>query len=432
MSSASEVTGALALYAIESIGSDGFDTAMLEKRVRKLISFGKGGEEEGDLVMPAVDALKKYIKAGASLSFHDLEKDEESGDVTNASRHLKNLGYSFCKRVVLDSKVHFWLERGSLKVRVIRRYASTKGPLFDKTIQPRLAVVNLEGTRWTHGRRSQLNFLRCQLVAEALQRVSDRVCQQDDGEVKKVAVGCSDKRELEKKCPGAVGCSVGAVADAKTGKRDDCSSVADVYKDVFSSCVSVAKEKEEENGEASDEEKLQARIRRLASSCIRLQLLSKSTSRPCPVPSSADDDATFILYNYARIVHVVLAHGEEGSGYPPLPDLEDNAGMTAALEALTHELEWGLVLNGLFQFGDVVRAVVEDHDRGVFHLQKLHTFLLLLSRDFSRYYRSVRVLLNPLPHLIPIVAGRVILLKALKRLYEEAFLLLGITPPKNM
>lgn len=59
---------------------------------------------------------------------------------------------------------------------------------------------------------------------------------------------------------------------------------------------------------------------------------------------------------------------------------------------------------------------------------KLCTFLIHLAREFSSYYGRVKILLEPQPHLLPLMYARLTLVSCVKQVLYNGLKLLSIEP----
>ena len=127
----------------------------------------------------------------------------------------------------------------------------------------------------------------------------------------------------------------------------------------------------------------------------------------------------FVLYNYARIVHIL---SEFEAGYPPQGEPEPGFGLH-----LTRDEEWNILLDFILVYPDVQREVLRSA-----RIDLLFKLLIDFSNLFSVYYRSCRILLEPLPHLWPQIYARIEFLKVIKCTLDDIFLVIGINPVRNM
>jgi arginyl-tRNA synthetase len=78
------------------------------------------------------------------------------------------------------------------------------------------------------------------------------------------------------------------------------------------------------------------------------------------------------------------------------------------------------------------KLIHEIRLQGHFRLNKICQTATGLAKAFSRYYNRVRVLREPLPHLLPAVFARLTFLSVIKRTFEQLFHLLDIVPISKM
>ncbi|XP_057296882.1 DALR anticodon-binding domain-containing protein 3-like isoform X2 [Hydractinia symbiolongicarpus] len=141
-------------------------------------------------------------------------------------------------------------------------------------------------------------------------------------------------------------------------------------------------------------------------------------------------DSLFILYNYARLCNVKFTFDEKVKQgfYPPLPSPAE-----IDFTLLTEEAEWNITLRYLLTFENLlkdVRVTMTTSKDATVHV--MPKYLSDLSRDMSSYYHQTKILLDPRPHLFPLMFARLSFAMALKQVMKETFDLLGIDPPEQM
>ncbi|PIK55262.1 putative DALR anticodon-binding domain-containing protein 3 [Apostichopus japonicus] len=136
----------------------------------------------------------------------------------------------------------------------------------------------------------------------------------------------------------------------------------------------------------------------------------------------------------AEIIWFVSGMGKDGSGiYPPFPPVEE-----VGFSCLRENDEWKLLLHYAMQFPDLVAETlgniftITQGSRCNLYPNKVCRFLYSLSRDLSVYYSRTHILVEPRPHLIPIIHARLYLLKTVMRVMEDSLRLLDIEPLHQM
>lgn len=165
-----------------------------------------------------------------------------------------------------------------------------------------------------------------------------------------------------------------------------------------------------------------------------------------PVLVSTDfthSDACFVLYNYARLSLILEAFHDvierlskkvitvfkfpffqSRSNYPPLPETVD-------FTLLNEPEEKVIFFDFILQYQSMLESTVESQDE-IIRLHKIPHFLTGLSKIYSRYYNRVRVLRDPIDHLLPTIFARIEFLNVIKIIMDHAFFILNVVPNKKM
>ena len=182
----------------------------------------------------------------------------------------------------------------------------------------------------------------------------------------------------------------------------------------------------QENIEALDEERrddsepveeTERRLAALVEANIQFSFLATNISQPVKLQLT-NPSSSFVLYNLARMKQMVRSfHQLVTSGrYPPLPPAQH-----IDFSLLVEPEEWELMFTFLLSYQDVVFECSES-----LSVHKLVTFLYSLATTFSRYYNRVKILKDPLPHLVPAVHARVFFVKEISSVVINALDLLNI------
>ncbi|XP_018564155.1 DALR anticodon-binding domain-containing protein 3 [Anoplophora glabripennis] len=174
-------------------------------------------------------------------------------------------------------------------------------------------------------------------------------------------------------------------------------------------------------------------MKKLGRACVTIEMLSNKPSKSLKVTlndlRTANRGAAFIFYNCARL-SVLLKEFEKRvlkGIYPAHPDVTE-----VDFSVLNQPEEWELFYVYILQFPLVIKGCIKDICKNIFNPQYLVTFLSNLSSLFSAYYRRVRILTDPRQHLVPVLHGRIYLLKALQVVFHNSLILLNIEPIKEM
>ena len=249
-------------------------------------------------------------------------------------------------------------------------------------------------------------------------------------------VGCSDTNHLGK-TQKDVPFKVGHVVSKNVKETNDHFSVKDLYSLMCESMLSIANERET----GDSEYKILQRTKIVASSEMQFFLLSKYIDRPVILPNfengsdktSLPSDASFILYNYARITQLLCSFKRQNDKYGDLVLLEN-----VDFSHLREQEEWEIVFNLLLPYQELMTSFSNiqqftcKNSKGKINksLGQICGLLKNLSNVYSKYYRRVRVLREGPqgPTVIQTLNARIYLLLAIKIVYEHAFNILGIRP----
>ena len=174
---------------------------------------------------------------------------------------------------------------------------------------------------------------------------------------------------------------------------------------------------EERRNETESEKETETRLAALVEANIQFSFLATNICQPVKL-QDCSGSSSFVLYNLARIKQILRTFDElvTSGHYPPLPATEHiNFSLLAEPE------EWELMLTFLLSYQDVVTDCSNS-----LSVHKLLAFLCSLASTFSRYYNRVKILKDPLPHLIPAVHAKIYFLKELSSLLVAALRLLNI------
>ncbi|KAL1461063.1 hypothetical protein WDU94_012995 [Cyamophila willieti] len=173
----------------------------------------------------------------------------------------------------------------------------------------------------------------------------------------------------------------------------------------------------------------------LVDTCVKFNLFHANVSSPARLTARGEmshntKDAIFVVYNYVRLKTIVKTYQAkvEENIYPSLPSIE-----LTDFSLLSKGEEWGILLDHIVRFPQLVAefsSKLESENK--LHLHTLFTMLVVFSNQVSRYYRRVRILTEPKPHLIQVMFARLYLISACITIYEILFECLDIIPPDSM
>ncbi|TSO77713.1 DALR anticodon-binding domain-containing protein 3 [Bagarius yarrelli] len=180
-------------------------------------------------------------------------------------------------------------------------------------------------------------------------------------------------------------------------------------------------------------------IRVMTCATVRFELLSTAHTSPVTldvqremgVSTKGPRGGVFVMYNCARL-HTLFSSYEKGVEHGVYPEIP--AGTELDFSSLKEEGEWLLLFNYLIPFSELLDQsgtalkLEEEGARVNLRTEQVCRFLVSLSKDFSSYYNRVHVLGEPLPHLFNQMFCRLLLLKALRKLYHSALDSLNLPP----
>ena len=153
----------------------------------------------------------------------------------------------------------------------------------------------------------------------------------------------------------------------------------------------------------------------LASAEIQFQLLSPNLNQPAILDESAYFNATFVLYNHARIVQLIKA----------IPAKRQNRDELINYSLLQEEEEWELAFIYLLAYPSLRLRLVLTSKKEV-KSGNLVRFLIALCHCFSRYYNRIHIITTA-EHLQPMQCARIELLRLVQKVLEDGLKLLNIS-----
>ena len=267
-------------------------------------------------------------------------------------------------------------------------------------------VINFDSSK---SNTSLLTSARCQLLSECLARLP----------LAPKVIHCVSSTFLSAQMDSHESChkrgvQVGPVV-GDDGKKNTDLSFEEFRKKTHEDIRQLDEERRDED---EDETVMQDRLRILTEASIRFSLLGTDITKPVKVQIN-NQSASFVLYNLARMNQLVRTFeaGVFRGDYPGLPsDVND-----INLDLLSEPEEWELMFNFVLVYPDVLRECAQS-----LSLHKLVSLLCNFASIFSRYFSRVKVLKDPLPHLIPSVHAKVFLVKHLTDITIKLLRILNI------
>ncbi|KAL3274060.1 hypothetical protein HHI36_015479 [Cryptolaemus montrouzieri] len=174
-------------------------------------------------------------------------------------------------------------------------------------------------------------------------------------------------------------------------------------------------------------------FKKLGEAAVTVELLQNKPHKNIKITlndtSSANKGASFIFYNCARLSTLFKEFDKRvvNQVYPELVPLDN-----IDFSLLNQPEEWELLYVYIMQYPQLIKTCIKDVEKGIANPHYLISFLSNLCSIFSVYYRRIRILVAPKPHLIPTLHARIYLLKSLEQIFHKTLQLLDIDPIKEM
>ena len=254
-------------------------------------------------------------------------------------------------------------------------------------------VINFDATK---PNSSLLTSARCQLLSECLSRLplapEVTLCVS--------STFLSAQMENLENCDSR-GVQVGPVV-GDNGKKEVGMSFEEYRRRTYEDIRQLDEERRDEEEDVSV---MEDRLRVLTEASIRFSLLGTDVTKPVKVQVN-NQSSSFVLYNLARMKQLLRTFkaGVSMGEYPDLPsEVRD-----IRLDLLSEPEEWEMMFNYVLFYPEVLRECAQT-----LSLHKLVSLLCHFASIFSRYFSRVKVLKDPLPHLIPSVHAKIFLVKHL-------------------
>ena len=155
---------------------------------------------------------------------------------------------------------------------------------------------------------------------------------------------------------------------------------------------------------------------------MTLSLLSTSLSSVISHLDPHLSESTFIQYNCARLKAIINRYNNEFEANSSPHSLD--------LSLLTHDLEWSLIFNQFSNYYSIISSFNNYfHSNGTQKVLSLNQLVLYLKgfvSEVSVYYKKVKVLTEPSPHLLSLIAVRIYFCKVLLNLFVDCLNILGL------
>ena len=211
-----------------------------------------------------------------------------------------------------------------------------------------------------------------------------------------------------------VGIRVGPVVGANDKKETELSW--DNYKEAVLEEMRTLDE--ERRDEAEEDVVTETRLGVLTSASIQFTFLGSNISNPVRIQFN-NQNSSFVLYNLARMKQILRTFDQcvARNEYPPLPSSQN-----INFELLSEPEEWEMMFNFVLNYQNVIQECCRT-----LSLHKLVISLCSFVSTFSRYYNRVKILKDPLPHLVPTVHAKIYFIKTISEVTIKALDILNIS-----
>jgi len=136
-------------------------------------------------------------------------------------------------------------------------------------------------------------------------------------------------------------------------------------------------------------------------------------------------EATFIQYNCARITAIISRYNTEY--------ISNRSDTEMDLSLLIHDLEWVLIFNHLPNYYSIMTSLKGFIiNKTSFNINQIVLFLKKFVTDVSIFYKKVKVLTEPCPHLLPLINARIYLCQIILTILSHCLNLLGLKTVKYL
>jgi hypothetical protein len=409
------------------------------ERTSRLIN--KSEKSDFDFTFPGAskkDTWEKcFGKEGKKCSFDGLFKIEQE---PNDPGFSNSFIWPISEIQVNNDLVFLKLDRNYVFTSIIKEIYTDGIAVPKVENKTNICLVNCELTRnSTQNTFSQLNQLRVNQICLALCRLlssCNHSIVSKDSANSAIKLGCSDQnhlRETEQDIP----LKVGQVSVKNVTNTQGYFNVIDLYFLMCNKMLEIASERESKGSQHD----LLKRTKMIASSEMQMLLLSKNIDRPVNLPnlesgSNTPSDASFILYNYARITQLVYSFKCQKQKYGEILPLKN-----VEFSYLREPEEWNIVFDVILPYQELITEIskIKFTEKQCStninkYLARLCALLTKLSNTYSKYYRRVRVLREgPQGHsVIQTLNARLYLILVIKNVFDHGLGILGVHPVDYM
>ncbi|XP_059609417.1 uncharacterized protein LOC132256861 [Phlebotomus argentipes] len=219
--------------------------------------------------------------------------------------------------------------------------------------------------------------------------------------------------------PGMKRILPGVVLDAKTGKKSSSVAWTQCLEEKVRECELVARHRYGFRGPGDSQ------FENLGRATLCLEMLEAKPTSPVAFGGSSSRGGAFILYNSARME--TLLETFKARNFPEAPKLEDvDFGMLSESE------EWVILLNFIIGEEWMIEKSLCELELGRISPHLVCSFLQSLVTVFSAYYRRVQILTDNRQHLLTTIHARIVLLRALRKVFNRTLAVLNISPVAKM
>ncbi|GAB0091389.1 uncharacterized protein DMENIID0001_062280 [Sergentomyia squamirostris] len=223
--------------------------------------------------------------------------------------------------------------------------------------------------------------------------------------------------------PGDVKILPGTVLDSVTRRKSPVTSYPDYLEQKVKECELVARHRYGYRGPGDAED--QKKFENMGRASLTLELMEAKHSSPVACGESASRSGAFILYNSARME--TLLETFQRRNFPETLELSE-----VDFSLLAEPEEWILLINFIASEEWIVEKSLGELEKERISPHLIVSELHSLVNVFSAYYRRVQILTDNRHQLLPTVHARILLLRALRKVFNRILQLLEIDPVAKM
>ncbi|XP_055713450.1 DALR anticodon-binding domain-containing protein 3 [Phlebotomus papatasi] len=216
----------------------------------------------------------------------------------------------------------------------------------------------------------------------------------------------------------------GVVLDSRTRKKSSSATWMEILEAKVKECELVARHRYGFRGPGGDSQAGKM-FENLGKAILTLELVEAKPTSPVAFGGSSSRSGSFILYNSARMETLLEAFRTRN--FPETPDFSE-----IDFSLLSEPEEWIILLNFVASEQWMIEKSLCELPLGRISPHLVCSFLQSLVTIFSTYYRRVQILTDNRQHLLQVLHCRIVLLRALRKVFNRTLALLDIAPVAKM